>query len=986
MEVSMSSMERIEHHRREDVEAIRNKSFEMSSEKVEDHDSDYITTASPHSSKSTTPDGIQDEREQHLSENREQVFVALESLGVVNLKVNSFDHRLNCHENDSDNHNDEIAEDIVQTELGEIQQAIDLDVDDKSSSDLENAEVPPEELELEPLMSQSYPHESHAHQRRPTIIRAHRTSRPTSKISQAPAPEKDPVPKSENTNKSTSRARFHKAANRGKIFHISKAKPKSSESGVTHEDHDNQSQPETYVQPESEKKHDEVDETNSRSPNELDVQSSPEESSHPNSDVEEEPTDESEDLPVGEQLERKIQTVKSRFQNLVTRGQEWTKNITKPDEIHGQSDDETDESALKPNVQQSPTDQEANKELDKDDLKQEDTGSDEETLGPIAATDPVLEPESNPSGIGQSDTKTSSDDDIAHLKAELEETIRGKEILPTEAFIPAPVEHDTSHVELSQPMQDSKEFVRPKPTKPSRLATKHSSKDKKVTSIVRLSKPTRKPKKQMEQKYESDFDSDEVKQTKPAKGTPTRKKLTKSKKMQRAVDESKFYGQWISPRVSRQEVRTSLVLDQAAKEEFRHIISSVLDERTPTVNQDDMDRGATSRLDRTELMNGDLTEPSAATAPLMTTESPSKDLLDDHNNEYPNDYEEEEDVDKGPSKYSPSSNSEEYMAILRHIRKESEPQHKYSLAGHDEILNEYRRKVCLNLRENLNGLKMNQKMPHFFRDRTTAFFGIIHSAVFGSEDLQPEEAELILGINKDTIDQLAKYEQERNVIEKQIASTVSLDDEDSSHDHTKSEVHMSRKRNESVNPQPSRKPRNQGVPRTPLPRVRQLKEQFRTFAKFGDRHNDGTHITLSRCDKWLRQSGVIDETLLTTTDTAILFRRMSKTHVWMTFREFQKFLKALAKSKALDLKLIMNALVACGAPQYGKITVKITISTPAYCYNASLMSPSMEERIEPGLTQKGVAWARQVDEIHGTYIGSTVQVQTDCWPSPRSQS
>lgn len=94
-------MERIENYRREDYESHKS-STEMSAHKVEDHDSDYITTASPNSSKSATPDGIQDEREQHLTENREQVFVALESLGVINLKVNSFDHLLNCRDNDSD--------------------------------------------------------------------------------------------------------------------------------------------------------------------------------------------------------------------------------------------------------------------------------------------------------------------------------------------------------------------------------------------------------------------------------------------------------------------------------------------------------------------------------------------------------------------------------------------------------------------------------------------------------------------------------------------------------------------------------------------------------------------------------------------------------------------------------------------------------------------------------------------------------------------
>ena len=41
----------------------------------------------------------------------------------------------------------------------------------------------------------------------------------------------------------------------------------------------------------------------------------------------------------------------------------------------------------------------------------------------------------------------------------------------------------------------------------------------------------------------------------------------------------------------------------------------------------------------------------------------------------------------------------------------------------------------------------------------------------------------------------------------------------------------------------------------------------------------------------------------------------------MSFGEFYKFLKALARSKNLDLKLLKVALVSCGSPHYGKITV-----------------------------------------------------------------
>ena len=55
-----------------------------------------------------------------------------------------------------------------------------------------------------------------------------------------------------------------------------------------------------------------------------------------------------------------------------------------------------------------------------------------------------------------------------------------------------------------------------------------------------------------------------------------------------------------------------------------------------------------------------------------------------------------------------------------------------------------------------------------------------------------------------------------------------------------------------------------------------MQDQFRRFSRFGDRHSDGRSITLSRCDKWLRQAEVIRGGVVTTADTAILFRRMSR--------------------------------------------------------------------------------------------------------------
>ena len=55
-----------------------------------------------------------------------------------------------------------------------------------------------------------------------------------------------------------------------------------------------------------------------------------------------------------------------------------------------------------------------------------------------------------------------------------------------------------------------------------------------------------------------------------------------------------------------------------------------------------------------------------------------------------------------------------------------------------------------------------------------------------------------------------------------------------------------------------------------------LKDQFEAFAKFGDKAADGKTIKLSQSDKWFKQAKVIDGKKVTTTDTGIAFRKISK--------------------------------------------------------------------------------------------------------------
>ena len=82
---------------------------------------------------------------------------------------------------------------------------------------------------------------------------------------------------------------------------------------------------------------------------------------------------------------------------------------------------------------------------------------------------------------------------------------------------------------------------------------------------------------------------------------------------------------------------------------------------------------------------------------------------------------------------------------------------------------------------NFNHSQLNKRLPYFFRDRSTEYFGLIHAALFGSETVEVEEAEKLLGISKETVAQLKQYEEEREDMEashfraSKIVSYTSLD-------------------------------------------------------------------------------------------------------------------------------------------------------------------------------------------------------------------
>ena len=99
-----------------------------------------------------------------------------------------------------------------------------------------------------------------------------------------------------------------------------------------------------------------------------------------------------------------------------------------------------------------------------------------------------------------------------------------------------------------------------------------------------------------------------------------------------------------------------------------------------------------------------------------------------------------------------------------------------------------------------------------------------------------------------------------------------------------------------------------------------LHHQFLLFAKFGETCSDGSQITLTQSDKWLKQAKVVDGWNVTTTDTAIAFRKISRGSIWLAYNPWRQFLEELATRKGLDMKEVVDRLEMCGKPGLNKVT------------------------------------------------------------------
>jgi len=125
-----------------------------------------------------------------------------------------------------------------------------------------------------------------------------------------------------------------------------------------------------------------------------------------------------------------------------------------------------------------------------------------------------------------------------------------------------------------------------------------------------------------------------------------------------------------------------------------------------------------------------------------------------------------------------------------------------------------------------------------------------------------------------------------------------------------------------------------------------LRSQFSQFAKFGDTAADGKTIKLSQSDKWFRQAAVITKETITTTDTGIAFKKVSKSSPKINYSTWLKYLEILAASKNVDIQSLKSKLSSCGPPATNKATVVPQSTTVARLTDTSRYGGTHRERFD----------------------------------------
>ena len=210
--------------------------------------------------------------------------------------------------------------------------------------------------------------------------------------------------------------------------------------------------------------------------------------------------------------------------------------------------------------------------------------------------------------------------------------------------------------------------------------------------------------------------------------------------------------------------------------------------------------------------------------------------------------------------------------------------------------------MCRNLRYNLDHLKLSDK-PGYLR--------IVDSIVIGPNNLSAEEVERVLGINTYLFKKSLSRREELIRTRKRPKWWAAR--EADMYTIWEQQEEVTRWRGHSKARKTQRHLPPLGL-ETKKKTDSGLEQQFTLFSRFGSIGFDGINITLSQSDKWLKQAGIIDGWHITTTDTAIAFRKFSRGATRLGFSDWRLFMEDLASSKKLNIGKVWRDLEGCGKP------------------------------------------------------------------------
>ncbi|XP_071454361.1 tubulin polymerization-promoting protein homolog [Hetaerina americana] len=146
-----------------------------------------------------------------------------------------------------------------------------------------------------------------------------------------------------------------------------------------------------------------------------------------------------------------------------------------------------------------------------------------------------------------------------------------------------------------------------------------------------------------------------------------------------------------------------------------------------------------------------------------------------------------------------------------------------------------------------------------------------------------------------------------------------------------------------------------------------LKEQFIAFSKFGDTKSNGTTISLTQSDKWMKQAKVIDGKKITTTDTGICFNKFKSRTI--DFQIFEKYLEDLAQTKKINAQSLKDKLTYCGTPGTSGTTQAVKSGGVDRLTDTSLYTGAHKERFDESGKGKGLEGRENVVDNSGYVTG-----------------